>query len=114
MICLFTNRENCTVWEKTIQNRAPAYVRHELGAYYLETISAQETDRTRSTSHNPENLQLFIIPAESLTYLPKTDDRILDGIHAETSPPADARSVTIVKDFRFGSECVHHAEVTAQ
>ena len=111
---MFTNREGCTVWEKTIQNHAPAYVRHVLGAYYLETIAAQETDRTKSASHNPQNQQLFIIPADSLTYLPKTDDRILDGIHTETSPPADAFTVVTVKDFRFGSECVHHAEVTTQ
>ena len=113
---MFTNRENCTVWQKTTADRAPAYIRHEFGAYYHEITYAQETDRIRSVSHEPAGTAFFCIPAESVTdgYLPKTDDRILDGICTDNSPPGHALTVTVCKDFRYGSPCVRHIEVTAK
>ncbi|MBR1530042.1 MAG: hypothetical protein IJ642_12195 [Oscillospiraceae bacterium] len=110
---MFTNRENCTVWEKTVVSRAPAYIRHEIGRNYQETTDAQEIGG-RNLSRSPASQQLFVIPAESMNYLPKKDDRIKDGICTESSPPTDALTVVSVKDFRFGSDYVQHIEVTAE
>lgn len=111
---MFTNKEHCTIWEKTIVSRAPAYLRHEIGAHYAETVQAQKTDNQKTVSHNPCNQKLFIIPAESLSYLPKTDDRIMDGLCTESSPPSAAMTIVSVSDFRYGSACVQHVEVTAE
>ena len=113
---MFTNKANCTVYEKIIQNRSPAYIRHVFGEHYQENLYAQELSRSLSNtaSRNPANQTLFIIPKNSLSgYLPKPDDRILDGISEEASPPDSALTVVNVKDFRYGSEKNQHIEVTA-
>ena len=113
---MFTNKTNCTVYEKIIQNRSPAYIRHVYGEHYQENLYAQELSQNsgNAASRNPANQTLFIIPKNSLSgYLPKPDDRILDGISEETSPPASALTVVNVKDFRYGSEQNQHIEVTA-
>lgn len=114
---VFTNAPCCTVWEKTVQNRAPTYIRHTMSAVYWEDTNGIELGaRTGSkTSRNPDHTALIIIPAANLGgYLPKADDRILRGNVSDTQPPQNALTVASVKDFRYGSANVQHIEVTAK
>lgn len=107
---MFTNKDGCTIYEKTIQNRAPTYIRHTTGAVYWEETAAQQQSNTAKA----ENCSvLCCIPAASLTYLPKKDDRIVCGICEEEQPPKTAHTVMSVKDLRYGSPAVQHVEVNA-
>lgn len=107
---MFTNKEGCTIYEKTVQNRAPTYIRHVTGAVYVETISAQENGSDRT----PDNGLFISIPAESVTYVPKSDDRIVCGIIGDEQPPPTAMTIMSVQDFRFGSPFIQHIEVKAK
>lgn len=107
---MFTNRNGCTIYEKTTHNRAPTYIRHTTGAVYVETVSAQRNGSDRK----PDNEIFISIPADHVTYVPKTDDRIVCGIIEDEQPPAKAMAVITVKDFRYGSPFVKHIEVTAK
>ena len=108
---MFTNRAGCTIYEKTIQNRAPTYTRRELGAVYWEGTQKQNngTDRT------PQNNAFISIPVTSIgNYLPKKGDRIVDELIADEQPPDTAMTIKAVSDFRFGSPVTQHIEVTAE
>lgn len=107
---MYTNRKSCTVYERTVHNRTPTYVRHVLGAVYYEECFGQKggTDRC------PDNHALLVIPEKSITYLPKPDDRIVVGAIMAEQPPATAMTVTVVKNFRHGSASVQHIEVIAK
>lgn len=108
---MFTNTDGCTIWEKTVKNRAPVYIRHETGAAYWEGTNGQTGGKDRT----PADKALVVIHAGNLGgYLPKKDDRILCGIHPEEQPPPVALTVMGVKDFRYGSPRVQHVEVTAE
>lgn len=107
---MFTNREGCTIYEKTVQNRAPTYIRHTTGAVYAETTSAQESGSDRK----PDDEVFVSIPADSVTYVPKKDDRIVCSIIDDEQPPVTAMTIMSVKDFRFGSPFIQHIEVTAR
>ncbi len=107
---MFTNKDGCTIYEKTIQNRAPTYIRHTTGAVYWEETAAQQQS---NTARSETCSVLCCIPAASLTYLPKKDDRIVCGICAEEQPPKTAHTVMRVKDLRYGSHAVQHVEVGA-
>lgn len=107
---MFTNKDGCTIYEKTIRNRAPTYVRHAIGAVYWEETTAQQQSNTAKS----ENCSvLCCIPTASLTYIPKSDDRIVCGICEAEQPPKTAHTVMGVKDLRYGSPAVQHIEVTA-
>ena len=97
-----------TVWEKTVVNRAPAYVRHELGACYWQEISGQTDAR------EPESRLFLAIPESSVTYLPKEEDRLVSGSVPDESPPNSAMTVMQVKDFRYLLPGMMHVEVTAK
>lgn len=102
-----TNLPAVTVWEKTLVNRAPAYVRHELGDAYWEDVRGQSNGRTE------DNGIFLALPAASVTeYVPKTDDRILPGSIADEKPPGDALTVMQVKDFRYLLPMMAHLEAT--
>ncbi len=103
---MFTNKNGCTIYEKTVQNRAPTYIRHVTGAVYVETTSAQEN----SSDRTPDNEIFISIPADSVTYVPKTDDRIVD----DEQPPQTAMTIMSVQDFRYGSPFIQHIEVKAK
>lgn len=107
---MFTNKNGCTIYEKTVQNRAPTYIRHATGAVYVETTSAQENGSDRK----PDNEIFISIPADSVTYVPKTDDRIVCGIIDDEQPPQTAMTIMSVQDFRFGSPFIQHIEVKAK
>jgi len=111
---MFTNQIGCTVWEKAVKDRAPAYVRHEEGALYWENTSGQEISTRTGTARTPDNSALVIIPAASVTYVPKKDDRIVSGICTDQSPPKTAMTVMQVKDFRYSSPKTAHIEVMAE
>ena len=107
---MFTNREGCTIYEKTVVDRAPAYIRHAIGPIYWEP-SIGETDGKDRTEQN----SIFVsIPAASVTYLPKTDDRIVSEIISDEIPPPTAHTIINVKDLRYGSKKVQHIELTAR
>lgn len=108
---MFTNQIGCTVWEKTILNRMPAYVRHVENALYWQDSQAQKL--SDGASRVSEDGILVIIPAESVTYLPKPDDRILSGIQEEEKPPQNAFTVMKVMDYRYSSPKTAHVEVYA-
>ncbi len=107
---MFTNKNGCTIYEKTVQNRAPTYIRHVTGAVYVETTSAQEN----SSDRTPDNEIFISIPADSVTYVPKTDDRIVCGIVDDEQPPPTATTIMSVQDFRYGSPFIQHIEVKAK
>lgn len=107
---MFTNRKGCTIYEKTVQNRAPTYIRHVTGEVYAETNFSQENGSDRKADNG-----LFVsIPAKSVTYVPKTDDRIVCGIIDDEQPPLTAMTIMSVQDLRFGSPSVRHIEVKAK
>lgn len=107
---MYTNREGCTIYEKTVQNRAPTYIRHVTGAVYAETKSAQANGSDR----NPDDEVFISIPETSAAYVPKKDDRIVCGVTDDKQPPVTAMTVVSVRDLRFGSPFVRHIEVTAK
>ena len=107
---MFTNRDGCTVYEKTVQNRSPTYIRHVTGAVYAETTSAQESGSDRK----PDNEIFISIPADSVAYVPKTDDRIVCSIIDDEQPPVTAMTIISVQDRRYGSPFVQHIEVKAK
>lgn len=110
---MFTNKPACTVWEKTTVNRAPAYVRHVLGAVYWEDVRGQTN--VGADPRQPSDHCFVSIPEDSLNgYSPKKDDRILPGIAADSFPPAAALTVMSVRDCLHGSKAVRHVEVRAQ
>lgn len=107
---MFTNRNGCTIYEKTVRNRSPAYIRHVTGKVYVETESAQKNGSDRT----PDNEIFISIPASSVTYVPGVGDRIVCSIIDNEQPPVTALTVMNVKDFRYGSPFVQHIEVTAK
>lgn len=97
---MYTNRPGCTVYEKTIQNRAPTYIRHELGAVYWEEKQEQQSGADR----RPQNKAFISIPITSLgDYIPKKDDRIVGEIVSDEQPQKNAMTIMSVSDFRYGS-----------
>lgn len=107
---MFTNEAGCTIYEKTVQNRAPTYTRHVTGEVYAETNFSQENGSDRK----PDNGMFVSIPAKSVTYVPKKDDRIVCGIINDEQPPPNAMTIMSVQDFRYGSPFVQHIEVNAK
>lgn len=107
---MFTNRPGCTIYERTIQDRAPVFVRRECGPVYWEDTYSQQDGSDRA----PQNSAFIVIPATSTDYCPKQGDKIVGEIIADENPPANAITVMTVKDFRYGSPKVQHIEVTAQ
>ena len=109
---MLTNTPAVTVWEKTVVNRAPAYIRHQTGAAYWEDTNGETVN---GITRNPDDRVLMIVSASNLGgYLPNTDDRMMRGAVEDAQPPNTALTVTSVKDFRFGSPKVQHIEVTAK
>lgn len=107
---MLTNREGCTIYEKTEQNRAPTYIRHTTGAIWLESSS----DQGNGSDRKPDNGIFVSIPEASLSYVPKTDDRIVCDIIDDEQPPVTAMTIMSVKDYRHGSPFVRHIEVIAE
>ena len=101
----------CTVWEKTVVNRAPVYVPHVMGPVYWEDTNGETVN---GITRNPDDRILCIIHASYVTYMPKKDDRIEKGMADGNSPAGTALTVTSVKDFRYGSDAVQHIEVTGK
>ena len=107
---MFTNMNNCTIYEKSMQNRAYTFIRHEIGAVYWENSCSQKDGKDRV----PSNSALVIIPEKSADYLPKTDDKIVCGIIHDERAPSNAMTIVKVRDFRYGSAKIRHIEVTAE
>ncbi len=108
---MFTNREGCTLYEKTIHNRAPTYIRRELGAVYWEDKQGQQSGADRT----PQNNAFISIPVTSIgSYLPKKGDRIVGEVIVDEQPPPTAMTVMSVSDFRYGSPAAQHIEVIAE
>jgi hypothetical protein len=102
-----TNIPSVTIWEKTVVDRAAAYIRHETGAAYWQ-------DNRGQTQGREEDDSIFLaIHADAITdgYIPKADDRILSGSVTGDVPPRNAYTVGNVKDLRFGSYMMQHIEV---
>lgn len=109
---MFTNTPAVTIWEKTTVNHAATYVRHQTGAAYWEDTNGETIG---GITRNPDDRVLMIVSAANLgDYMPKTDDRIVNGAVNDTQPPKNALTVTSVNDFRYGSARVQHIEVTAK
>lgn len=104
---MFTNIEGCTIYEKTVVNRAPAYVKHTTGAVYWEPSYGE----TGGNDRRPKNSTFVSIPEKSIEYLPKEDDRVVCGIIEDETPPNNALTVSNVKDLRYGSPKVRHIEL---
>ena len=107
---MFTNRNGCTIYEKTVQNRAPTYIRHETGKIYWQPSRSESGGKDRTS----KNSVFVSIPESSVSYVPKVDDRIVDAIIQEEQPPTSALTVATVKDLRYGSSMVRHIEVEAE
>ncbi len=107
---MITNRKGYTIYEKTVQNRAPAYVRHTTWAVWLETSSGQANGSNRK----PDNGVFISVPEASFSYIPKTGDLIIGEIINDKQPPVTALTVMSVHDYRHGSSAVCHIEVNAE
>lgn len=107
---MFTNRKGCTIYEKTVQNRAPTYIRHTTGAVYLEASSGQENGSDRK----PDNGIFLSIPESSLRYIPKPGDLLVCDVIGDEQPPVTAVTITKFEDCRYGSPAVRHMEVKAE
>ena len=107
---MFTNRPGCTIYEKTVQNRAPTYIRHEVRAVYWEETLIEGDGKDRS----PRNGVLINIPEASSDYMPKTDDRICPEVISDPVPPETAMTIYSVSDRRYGSSRVRHIELKAR
>lgn len=109
---MFTNTSGVTIWEKTVINHTPTYIRHPTGAAYWEDTNGETVN---GITRNPDDRALMIVSAANLgEYMPKADDRILRGAIEDAQPPKTALTVTAVKDFQYGSDRVQHIEVTAK
>ena len=109
---MFTNTPGVTIWSKAVVNHTPTYIRHQTGAAYWENTNGETIN---GITRNPDDKILMIVSAANLgAYMPKTDDRIMNGIVTDAQPPKDALTITSVKDFRYGSDSVQHIEVTAK
>ncbi len=107
---MYTNRKGCTIYEKTVQNRSPTYIRHETGEIYWEETTAQKDGSDRS----PQNEAFVSIPAASIDYEPKSGDRIVGSIIADLQPPANAMTIMSAENFCYGSPAVQHWELNAK
>ena len=107
---MFTNCEGITIYEKTVVNRAPAYIRHTTGSIYWQPSEGQTDGQDRK----PQKSVFVNIPDTSTDYLPKEDDRVVRGIINDTAPPHAALTVMNVKDLRYGSPLVRHIELTLE
>lgn len=107
---MFTNKQGCTIYEKTVRNRAPTFIRHETGAVYWEDAKSQENGSDRT----PQNNVFVLIPIDNTDYEPKVGDKIVCGIIPDLQPPATAFTVMSVEDFRYGSHSVQHWEMSAK
>ena len=109
---MFTNTPAVTIWEKTAANHTVTYTRHQTGAAYWEDTNGETVS---GITRNPDDKALMIVSAANLgDYMPKTDDRIMNGAINDTQPPKESLTITSVKDFRYGSSRVQHIEVTAK
>lgn len=107
---MFTNTKIITVFHKTVnaEKRLPIWEKHVFHDVYWENCSAQ-AEETKGMGES--NLILCMIPETSLTdFIPCKDDKISLGNAKE----AGNLTIMDVKDFRYGSEHVHHIEVTAK
>ncbi len=102
-----TNIPAVTIWEKTVVNRAAAYIRHETGAAYWQD------NRGQTQGHDEDDSIFLAIHASAVTdgYIPKVNDRVLPGSVPDEQPPQTAYTVGNVKDLRFGSAMMQHIEV---
>lgn len=107
---MYTNRPGCTIYEKTVRNRAPTYIRHETKDIFWEDTKSQESGSNRT----PKNGAFVAIPISSIDYEPKTDDRIVGSIIEDEQPPSTAMTIMSVQDFRYGSPRNQHWEVLAE
>ena len=104
---MFTNCPCLTIYEKTVVDRAPAYVRHITADVYWQPFIGQTDGKERTP-----DAKIFVnIPAASTDYLPKRDDRVVKGECVDTAPPNDAYAVMSVRDLRYGSPKVQHIEL---
>ena len=107
---MFTNKNACTIWEKTSVNHTPVYVRHETGAVYWQDCRGQKAGS--GDARSPDDSIFLAIPVGSISdYVPKKDDRILPDFVPDLNPPKDALTVMQVKDFRYGAAYMQHIEV---
>ena len=104
---MFVNCTGITIYEKTVINRSPAYIRHTTAPIYWQP-SVKQTDGKDRTA----NTDVFVnIPVSASDYCPKLDDRVVKGIITDTTPPKDAYTVYGVRDLRYGSPRVQHVEL---
>ena len=109
---MFTNTSGVTIWEKTVINHTPTYIRHKTGAAYWEDTNGETIN---GITRNPDDKILMIVSAANIgEYMPKADDRIMRGAIEDAQPPKTSLTITSVKDFRYGSDRVQHIEVTAK
>lgn len=113
---MFTNKKGCTVYERTVQNRSPTLVRHEIKNIYWQDLESQEINSTQGSSYRTsQNEALIFIPESSLDgYFPKVGDKITGEIIQNERPPDNVMTIMEVKNFLYGSPKVRHLEVTAK
>lgn len=113
---MFTNKNSCTVYERTVQNRSPTFVRHEIKNIYWEGVKSQKISGTQGNNYRiSQDEVLIFIPENSLSnYVPKVSDKIVEDLIFSEKPPENALTIMTVKNFLYGSPSVRHLEVTAE
>lgn len=105
-----TNRNGCTIYEKTAQNRAYIFIRHQTARVYWEETQSQNDGKDRA----PANKAFIAIPDGATDYIPKPGDKVIGELTDAEHPPVTAMTIMTVKDFRYGSSNLQHIEVNAE
>lgn len=115
---MFTNTNIITVFHKCVDpvKRLERWEKHTFLNVYWENCSAQDNSKI-SRSMTEDNVILCIISEKSISdFIPCKDDRIIKGDCENVSnlKAGEYFTVMAVKDFRYGSNRVHHIEVNAK
>lgn len=115
---MFTNTEIITVFHKTVDKKSRLEVlkKHNFHNVYWENCSAQDNSKI-SKSMTEDNMIFCIIPESSvIDFIPYKDDLIVKGDFENVHNLNSNQYFTVmsVKDFRYGSDSVHHLEVNAK
>lgn len=113
---MFTNTEIITVFHKKIdsEKHIEIWEKHTFHNVYWENCSSQ-SEKNKGMSES--DYILCIISENSIRdFIPCKDDRIIRGDFESVGNLKSNQyfSIMSVKDFRYGSDRVHHIEVTAK
>jgi len=110
---MFANTEIITVFHKKVDSgkHLEIWEKHTFRNVYWENCSAMDNSKI-SKSMTEDDSVFCVIPENSIgDFIPEKDDKIIKG---DTNNRDKSFTIMSVKDFRYGSDRVHHIEVNAK